>query len=128
MIYALSYFQRPYNDDVSIIKKKIDDKYYKVYRPNHGVAHSLRQGFLVRDIVKLMASEDDWLKKEINSDHFFSIKLAILSSFQRSGRQSEISSSENPILYEKYENNDINNMIYTKKSIFYRLRRNKIMG
>ncbi len=56
MIYALSYFQRPYDDSdyLSVIKKKINNKYYKVYCPNHGLAHSLRQGFLVRDIVKLI--------------------------------------------------------------------------
>lgn len=38
------------------------------------------------------------------------IKLAILSSFQRSGWQSEISSSSNPLLYNKYEQQDVINM------------------
>jgi len=119
MIYAIRYFQRPYEDDeyLSVIKKKIDDKYYKVYRPNHGLAHSLRQGFLVRDIVKLI--KNDWLSEEINLDKNFIIKLAILSSSQRSGRQSEVSSSENPSLYTKYENDDVNNMIYVMKNNIY---------
>jgi hypothetical protein len=114
MIYSLPYFQRPYKDSdyLSVIKKEINGKYYTVYRPNHGLAHSLRQGFLVRDIVTLLKCEDDWLKKEISSDPYFTIKLAILSSFQRSGRQSEVSSSDNPKLYEKYENNDVDNMIH----------------
>ena len=93
MIYTLSYFQRPYNDDsLSVMKKKINDKYYKVYHPNHWLAHSLRQGFLIRDITKLLSIQNNWLKKEIDSDQIFLIKSAILSSFQRSGRQSEISS------------------------------------
>jgi len=114
MIYALEYFQRPYDDsnDLSIITKKINIDYYIVYRPNHGLAHSLRQGFLVRDIIKLLVSENQWLRNEIEKDNVFHIKVAILSSFQRSGRQSEISSSDNPLLYEKYENNDITNFSY----------------
>jgi hypothetical protein len=119
MIYSLPYFQRSYKDDdyLSSISKKIDDKYYKVYRPNHGLAHSIRQGFLVRDILKLMIFENNWLQNKINEDSLFSIKLAILSSFQRSGRQSEISSSDNQLLYEQYENDDVNNMIYTMSNI-----------
>ena len=73
MIYSLPYFQRSYKDDdyLSSISKKIDDKYYKVYRPNHGLAHSIRQGFLVRDILKLMVFENNWLQNKINEDSFF---------------------------------------------------------
>lgn len=47
---------------------------------------------------------------EIHNDDNFMIKLSILSSFQRSGRQSEISSSANPLLYTKYEQQDVINM------------------
>jgi len=118
MIYALEYFQRPYEDSdyLSIIIAKINDIYYTVYKPNHGLAHSLRQGFLVRDIIKLLTSKNLWLINEIEKDNMFPIKVAILSSFQRSGRQSEISSSSDPLLYEKYENDDIKNFSYKMSS------------
>lgn len=115
MLYTLPYFQRPYTDSdyLSLITRKINDIDYIVYRPNHGLVHSLRQGFLVRDIVNLMKNDDIWLNSEIKSDKYFIIKLAILSSFQRSGRQSEISSSDDPDLYDKYEDTDVKNMIHS---------------
>lgn len=118
MLYTLPYFQRPYNDSnyLSTINKTINNINYIVYRPNHGLAHSLRQGFLVRDIVTLL-KHNTWLNNEIKTDKYFVIKLAILSSFQRSGRQSEISSSQNPVLYAKYEESDVKNMIHAMSSI-----------
>lgn len=119
MIFALPYFQRPYSDstNASILTRLINGKNYTIYRPNHGLVHSLRQGFLVQDIVSLMKLTNGpmgfWINSKLNSDPNFIIKLAILSSFQRSGQQSEVSSEENLMLYSKYEINDVNNMIYT---------------
>lgn len=115
MLYAIRYFQQPYSDKESVTDRIINGTKYIVNRPNHGVAHSLRQGFLVRDIVKLFIQETQplsiWLLNELNVDQNFIIKLAILSSFQRSGRQSEVSSSHNPQLYKIYEIQDVRNMI-----------------
>lgn len=119
MIYSLKYFQRPYKDTdyLSIMKRTINDIDYIVYRPNHGLCHSLRQGFLVQDIVSLIKS--DWLNNEIKLDPLFIKKLAILSSFQRSGRESEISSSQNPELYDEYEDGDVKNMIFSMLNTKY---------
>ena len=73
MIYSLPYFQRSYKDDdyLSSISKKINNKYYKVYLQNHELLHSIRQWFLVRDIIKLIIIENNWLQNQIDKDSFF---------------------------------------------------------
>ena len=89
MLYAIKYFEQPYQDEQYDTSRIINNIMYIVHRPNHGVAHSIRQGFLARDIVYLLASHNKWLLNELQSDKHFKIKLAILASFQRSGRQSD---------------------------------------
>jgi hypothetical protein len=110
-LYSVPYFQRPYTDSdyMSSISRNIDDTTFTVYRPNHGVAHSLRQGFLARDIVTILLQRSDLnLHSSILYYHTesFSTRVSILSSFQRSGRQSEVSSNHNPSLYYSYERQD----------------------
>lgn len=117
-LYAAKYFLRPYTDSnyLSTINRTINGTKYIVYRPNHGLAHSLRQGFLARDIITLILRDENhplkaWLQDKLSKDNKFAQKVAILSSFQRSGRRSEISSSENPELYAGYERSDRLNFI-----------------
>ena len=117
-LYSAKYFLRPYEDDdyLSSVCRVIQGFKYIVYRPNHGLCHSIRQGFLARDIITLIMKDlnhplHSWVIECIAKDKYFEVKTAILSSFQRSGRQSEISSSENPSLYAKYERNDRYNFI-----------------
>ena len=117
-LHAARFFTQPYQDDkyLSVISRRIDGINYQAYRPNHGLCHSLRQGFLARDIIKLISITKDhpmhlWVLACLYRDKYFSQKIAILSSFQRSGRQSEVSSSQDPKLYGQYEQADCHNFI-----------------
>jgi len=107
--YAAPYFLRPYQNSPSEITRVIDGSVRKVYRPNHSLAHSMRQGFLALDVV--MCLKNSITKYYLQSDNLFLTKLWILSSFQRSGRESEISSSQNPTLYRSYEDADVKNFL-----------------
>lgn len=119
MLYSVVYFNRPYTKQSgfkSIAKRTINGKVYIVYRINHGVAHSLRQGFLARDILLHLSrsynnSISNWIREQCKKDKYFHIKVAILSSFQRSGRESECSSTNNPEAYYRYEQQDIVNFL-----------------
>src|SRR5204862_3256973 len=94
------------------INRIIRGKQYIVYRPNHGLSHGIRQAFLIRDIIHFLTTHNtkftSFLKKQ-NSK--FITKLMLISAFQRSGRESEVSSSNNKLLYDKYERQDVNNCI-----------------
>jgi len=103
---AAKYFCKPYKDD----------KYNyinNVYRPNHGLCHSIRQGFLSKDLIDhLYHSTIDndivkWIKKKVDTDKKFKTNIFFVSCFQRSGRQSEVSSLDNLELYKQYEEQDI---------------------
>jgi len=117
--YASPFFQRPYQDlplldHRSILTREIDNQTYTVYRPNHGLAFSMIQGFLARDIVYAMKNDQlnnsisRWLL-QCNYDTI--TKIFVLSTFQRSGRESEVPSSLDPDLYNKYEAMDQENFI-----------------
>lgn len=81
-----------------------------IYRPNHGRAHSLRQAFITRDIILA-------LSKYYTYDDNFIVKMMIMSSFQRSGRQSEGSSESLGQKYYDYEKKDVENAAnFMKKS------------
>ena len=111
------YFNKPYTDNrqnnTSIIKT-INGHKYIVHRFNHGLLHSIRQGLLAVAIVNVLLYKSqfinknhktfmDWLICKINNDPYFLYKVMLTSSFQRSGRQSEVASSQNKELYDKYE-------------------------
>ncbi|MES2198667.1 MAG: SidE phosphodiesterase domain-containing protein [Chlamydiota bacterium] len=116
------YFLTPYEDcSYSRKTRVIDGKSYVVERFNHGLAHGLRQGVLAKDIFDLLLRlkkenrlrnlcENEpilaWAEKKAEEDPNFMQKLELVSSFQRSGRQSEVSSSDNISLYKKYERQD----------------------
>jgi hypothetical protein len=61
----------------------------------------------------------DWVKERVCKDKDFINKLFIISSFQRSGRQSEVSSSENPALYESYQEGDRSNFIGSVDHMYF---------
>ena len=116
------YFLAPYTDcSYGRMTRTIDGKTYAVERFNHGLAHGLRQGVLAKDIFDLLLrlKEENslrnlcenepilnWAQEKREKDPNFMQKLELVSSFQRSGRQSEISSSDNMGLYKKYERQD----------------------
>jgi len=91
-------FSRPYSDENCYTSRIVNNKRIIIYRPNHGFLHSMRQALLTYNICHL-------LFPRYNFNH---IKiLMFLASFQRSGRESEISSENFPDLYHAYENSDI---------------------
>lgn len=95
---AVPYFTAPYRHSY---KTYIERDSIRVYRPNHGLAHSLRQAFLARDILLTLG----------DYPHDFIFKVMFTAAFQRSGRQSEVSSTYNKVLYERYEQEDVRNFI-----------------
>lgn len=95
--------------------RKINGVWYRVERFNHGLAHSLRQGALAKDIIDALASMkiDDhpflnWVRSQRNQKNFMA-KVEMAASFQRSGRKSDIAGSLNPSLYKEYELQDMHN-------------------
>jgi hypothetical protein len=103
-----SYFGKQYEDAPN---SYVDRGGIRVYRPNHGIAHSLRQAFLTRDIIIALQNCNEyksWINQELQDDNFV-IKMMITASFQRSGRQSECSSDS--VKYYEYERKDVENAL-----------------
>jgi hypothetical protein len=99
------YFSQPYTDKKRYTRRKIDDQLLIVNRPNHGFVFAMRQAILTAHICQYLSIDNfDQVKK-----------LMFVSAFQRSGRQSEISSEENSDLYYSYELSDVENF---KKEAF----------
>lgn len=122
--YANTYFKQKYQHDPNDKTRKIiQRKSFTVNRPNHGLAHGMRQGFLASDIIfgmrrlaysKFPITNEtknfiNWINNKINTDKFFTKKVQFVASFQRTGRGSEISVTQNPNLYNQYKQNDANN-------------------
>ncbi len=122
-----TYFKKAYkhapNDK---IRTTIQGQPYTVNRPNHALAHGMRQGFLASDIVygmqKLASATQNlsqetrnfitWINNKIAADKSFIRKIQFVSSFQRTGRGSEVSSQSNPQLYHSYKLRDADNLGY----------------
>lgn len=119
------FFLSPYKDWGFWKKatRQINGKEYVVHRFNHGLAHGLRQGALSKDILEVLLRmktkygtldhpELDemahWVCTQSQSatgKNFFK-KVELAASFQRSGRQSEGSSSHDIEKYKRYEKQD----------------------
>jgi hypothetical protein len=118
------YFLAKYQDNPSTEKRKIAGQEYVVERPNHGLAHSLRQGALAKDIfnllVKYLAQDSsgicDWALKKKQSDPEWIKKIEMAASFQRSGRQKECRSIDDPVSYNRYETQDAKNFTQDAKA------------
>lgn len=106
------YFCSRYSDKDESITLCCDKCWGKhtVNRPNHGLCHSVRQGLLAVKIAKMI---------NLTCDLY---KLQVAASFQRSGRQSEISSTNDPILYKSYEEQDVRNCLSFLDEIEYGTR------
>ncbi len=148
-----SYFKNPYKHDPrikvgksfrilssNVISRKINGKWYVVYRKRHGLLHGARQGFLAVDIIEglhtmYMNNPSDftapsaralakWVVKQYKQDPLFKQKVEAAAAFQRTGRESEASSSSNPKLYNSYERTDARNFAkfaqkYTRKNALF---------
>lgn len=95
------YFCAKYRDKDSSLQLKCDRCWnmHVVARPNHGLCHSVRQGLLAVRIATLINLKCDLYK------------LQAAAAFQRSGRQSEVSSTKNTALYQSYEEQDVQNFL-----------------
>lgn len=120
ILLANQHFKTPYKDKASFII--IQGK--KVNRPNHGILHASRIMLYTIRIIHGLAQQScaeisysglqnsegrnlvRWVISKLIVDSKFIHKMALTAIFQRSGRQSEISSSENPNLYNSYEQED----------------------
>lgn len=105
------HFCMPYGDIPSKIATFIGAQPYIVERPNHGLAFAVMQGYLTVDLIMYLINNSTselatWVKQEVEKDPAFIYCLQLLSAYQRSGRASEVKSSENPQLYSEYINND----------------------
>lgn len=122
------YYDRPYSDDnqYATLYRTINGDKYTVHRFNHGVLYALRQGLLAIDIIDLFKKYSHliiqsknqklinffiWINEKSN-DPYFKQKIMFVSSMQRSGRESEVSSKENPELYNRYERWDASNFAH----------------
>jgi hypothetical protein len=111
------YFLSPYREGSPYDKQTrvIQGQRYSVERANHGLAHGLRQGALAKDIfnflVQYLITDStgivEWARQKAKSDPFWLEKIQLAASFQRSGRQSECSSTHNLQLYKQYERQDV---------------------
>lgn len=114
------YFCVQYTNKPCTIKRSIKNVNYTVVRPNHGLHHGLRQSILSVKIANILVDDNpnhpmsQWILLE---DNDFIFKLAMVAAFQRTGRQSEISKVDNPVLYEKYISDDVKN--FSQQSRLY---------
>jgi hypothetical protein len=113
------HFAKPYEDRSwwKEVTRAVNGTPYTVNRPNHGLMHSLRQALLAGNIVTLLNRQDStgesgiigWVKKKMRDDPHFVTKVCWAAAFQRSGRQSEISSADDKETYKLYERRDVTN-------------------
>ena len=136
------HFRNEYKDDTrvfkvkpgkskNIISRQIDGKKYQVNRKRHGLAHGMRQGFLAVDIANAFQEIPNhqftnragnkfrnWIISKLDQDPLFLQKLELVSSFQRTGRESEAGFDDYPELYKEYERHDaLNFETYAKKFV-----------
>lgn len=93
-----------------------------VYRPNHSLAHGLRQAYLAVDIgiafkhiegKSLNAAGQalaEWVKEQAKADPLLFQKIEFANAFQRTGRQSEASRDTAPEKFERYLEADKQNL------------------
>lgn len=93
-----------------------------VYRPNHSLAHGLRQAYLAVDIgIALKHVEGkslntagqalaNWVKEKAKADPLLFQKIEFANAFQRTGRKSEASRDYDPEKFESYLEADKQNL------------------
>lgn len=113
------FFSRPYEDawdkSDSFYALKCGDGNV-VFRPNHSLAHGMRQAYLAVDIVLIFRQANgslftdskngerfiSWIRQRLKSDLNFLKKVEMANAFQRTGRKSEISRGQDKEKYESY--------------------------
>lgn len=125
MEFVKPYFLSSYKDAGRWHKatRQINGTYYVVNRYNHGLAHGLRQGALAKDVLEIMIKMKtelgaldlpelnelaEWIitQTQCAAGKDFFLKVELTSSFQRSGRQSEVSQVQDIEKYKRYEQQD----------------------
>lgn len=119
------YFEKPYEEasSTSSYYSLKDEKSGKVvFRPNHSLAHGLRQGYLAVDLVRTFKHHPlrglgtagkalgEWIQRKAKKDPLLFQKIEFANSFQRSGRQSEASRDNNAQKFEAYLKADQDNL------------------
>lgn len=97
---------RPYGDKPAPLKDT--NRNVLIHRPNHGLAHAMRQRYLVHDILDVIirgkSRLTDFVERKIETDRLFVRKLEVAAAFQRVGRESEAGSDQRE-LYRRYMQN-----------------------
>lgn len=99
-----------------------------LYRPNHGLAHTLRKMLYLQSVISYFAkyAKDEDLRNIFSSmDDEFLLKLQIASLFLVAGRESDISFYDDPKKYSEYRYNSAayfagyvkNNPLFTNSDI-----------
>lgn len=97
----IKHLSKPFAEDSAEASIVIGGR--QIYRPNHALAHTLRQIFYVKPIMDYFAhyavDPEFAIFCRVQKDLFF-IQLALI--FSVTGRESEIGFSEDPIKYRKF--------------------------
>lgn len=126
------YFSKPYEEagnKTSIFYALNCPDGSVVYRPNHSLAHGMRQAYLAADLVLALKQANgdlfthkeegkrftDWVKDKLATDTNFLKKVELANAFQRTGRKSEISRGQDQQKYEAYLLADQENFIAKAK-------------
>lgn len=112
--YQQSYSEAHVTNKVSNVKTKrgtgddVKQGDSTAFKANHGLTHAARQAFLSVDLVQLLTNTENasplkpWLQTSQKNDSHFLEKVAIASAYQRNGRESEVSSTQNRALFAQY--------------------------
>ncbi|HXF90671.1 MAG TPA: SidE phosphodiesterase domain-containing protein [Candidatus Nitrosotenuis sp.] len=120
MFFKQKYVHAPHDRTTAMI----GGKSYTVNRPNHALAHGMRQGFLASDILYGMkqlgtsglalTTETQnfvaWINSKLAVDPGLIRKFQLVASVQRTGRGSEIGWMHDPIRYQQYKERDAKNL------------------
>ncbi len=111
------HYGRPYSDPkhpTGGFEKSLEKDGVTVYRGNHPLDHGVRQGKLAVDIVDIIVRDHQKVAEpiavfiqEYGKDPLFRRKVQFTSSFQRTGRESEIGYPDDPVGAKRYGRTDV---------------------
>lgn len=125
------FFSKPYKAEFptsTYYSLKLDNE-RMVYRPNHSLAHGMRQTYLAIDLTLMFkyAKKENfhnrgqelcaWIQQQFQQDPNFLRKIFFTNAFQRTGRESEIGREDNRSSYEKYLLADQQNFLMKVKEL-----------
>ncbi|MGV8948610.1 MAG: SidE phosphodiesterase domain-containing protein [Candidatus Paracaedibacter sp.] len=122
------HFGEQYDDGPQSITRNISGTEFTVPRPNHGLGHGMKQGFLAVNILdgfEYINPNDftspgtadfiQWIQMKLKTDPYFRHKIQFTAAFQRTGRQSEADISTQFALVQEYEYKDSENFYNAAK-------------